>query len=221
MSKKSKKNVEQGDVKTLIRNLKKQSEELTAEQMVCDKPSRCPAEIKEKFWEYVAAFEQATWNQPFQVLIESGISLPSPDELDDSQLTAKLWEVVNALSLLRVYLQHTDHLSDRELYDQLWNDLLREEMVLQPDNADFASGGGDRAAGHATHHWADDGATICAGGVAGHSGGVAAAGVSVRAASGEGRRPGEARCAAVQRAVSVVHLCRRSGGCEPCCTAQD
>ena len=138
MSKKSKKNVEQGDLKTLIRNLKKQSEELTAEQMVCDKPSRCPAEIKEKFWEYVAAFEQATWNQPFQVLIESGISLPSPDELDDSQLTAKLWEVVNALSLLRVYLQHTDHLGDRELYDQLWNDLLREEMVLQPDNADFA-----------------------------------------------------------------------------------
>jgi hypothetical protein len=34
MSKKSKKNVEQGDVKTLIRNLKKQSEELTAGQMV-------------------------------------------------------------------------------------------------------------------------------------------------------------------------------------------
>lgn len=138
MSKKSKKNVGQDDVKTLIRNLKKQSEELTAEQMVCDEPSRCPAEIKEKFWEYVAAFEQAAWNQPFQVLIESGISLPSPDELDDSQLTAKLWEVVNALSLLHVYLHHTNHLSDRELYVQLWSDLLREEMVMPPDNADFA-----------------------------------------------------------------------------------
>jgi hypothetical protein len=138
MSKKSKKNVKQDDVKTLIRNLKKQSEELTAGQMVNSKPSRCPVEVKEKFWEYVAKFEQASWSRPFEILIESGVSLPPPDELDDSQLTAKLWEVVNALALLRVYLYHTDHLSNRELYAQLWNDLLREEMVLQPDNADFA-----------------------------------------------------------------------------------
>ncbi len=96
------------------------------------------SKVREKFWKYVVAFEKATWSQPFQVLIESSISLPPPDELDDSQLTSKLSEVVNALSLLRVYLYHTDHLSDRELYAQLWSDSLREETVLQPDNADFA-----------------------------------------------------------------------------------
>jgi hypothetical protein len=138
MAKKGQKNVKQDDIKIRIRKLKRQAEEITAGQMVVRKPSHCPAEVKEQFWKYVVAFEQATWSQPFQVLIESGISLPSPDELEDSQLTAKLSELFNALALLRVYLHHTDHLSDRELYAQLWNDSLREEMVLQPDNADFA-----------------------------------------------------------------------------------
>jgi len=63
VSKKSKKNLGQDDIKTLIRNSKKQAEELTAGQIVCGKPSRYPAEIKEKFWEYIAKFEQATWSR--------------------------------------------------------------------------------------------------------------------------------------------------------------
>ena len=138
MAKKGQKNVEQDDIKIRIQKLKRQAEELTAGQMIVHKPSNSPAEIEEQFWKNVVAFEQATWSQPFQVLIESGISLPSPDELDDSQLTVKLSEVFKALALLRVYLYHTDHLSDRELYAQLWNDTLREEVVLKPEDTDFA-----------------------------------------------------------------------------------
>jgi hypothetical protein len=57
--------------------------------------------------------------------------LPSPDELADSALKAKLWEVIGALALMGAYLEHTDHLSDRELYVVLWGDVLREEMAIQ------------------------------------------------------------------------------------------
>ena len=137
MAKKDQKAIEQEDVEVRIQKLKQQAEKLTDGQILSDTTSDCSAEVEERFWKNVVAFEQATWSRPFQVLIESGTSLPSPDKLDDSELTAKLWEVINALALLRVYLHNTDHLSDRELYAQLWSESLREETVLQPEDADY------------------------------------------------------------------------------------
>lgn len=72
----------------------------------------------------MAAFDEKCL---FDALTESGISLPRPDRLDDARLTAKLWEVIEALARHDTFLENTDHLSDRQLYAELWNDLLREE----------------------------------------------------------------------------------------------
>ena len=96
-----------------------------------DESGDCPTEIQEQFQKNIDAFEQATWSQPFQILVESGISLPVPDVLAENELHAKLWEVINALALMGAYLEHTDHLSDRELYSLLWGDVLLEETVIQ------------------------------------------------------------------------------------------
>lgn len=98
-----------------------------------DESADCSTEVQEQFQKYVDAFEQAKWSQPLQVLVESGISLPPPDELPDTELNAKLWEVINALALMGSYLEHTDHLSDRELYTLLLDDILLEETVF-PSN---------------------------------------------------------------------------------------
>lgn len=95
-------------------------------------------EVSERFRNNMTAFEHAQWNQPFQVLVDSGISLPPPIELAESDLHTKLWEIINALSLVGVYLEHTDHLSDRELYALLWKDLLREEVVFQSSAMNLA-----------------------------------------------------------------------------------
>jgi len=95
-------------------------------------------DLKDQFWDYVAAYEEAEPMSLFSALPESGVSLPPPDSLDDTQLTEKLWQVIHALVLFGTYLHSTDHLSDRELYSLLWSDLLREPVVLMPDNPSYA-----------------------------------------------------------------------------------
>src|SRR5262245_50585940 len=63
----------------------------------------------------------------FEQLISKGIDLPAPDALSDADIGKRLWEVTAGLASLRVYLEGTDHLSDRDLYATLWSHHLRGE----------------------------------------------------------------------------------------------
>ncbi|MDO8895005.1 MAG: hypothetical protein Q7J23_05540 [Nitrosomonas sp.] len=103
-----------------------------------DESGDCSTEIQEQFQKSIDAFEQAKWCQPFQVLVASGISLPPSGELSEPELNAKLWEVIKALALMGVYLEHTDHLNDRELYILLLDDILLEEMAFQSGEMNLA-----------------------------------------------------------------------------------
>ena len=121
-----------------IAELKREAEELAGGKMAAGGMEETPPEVAEQFWEYVVAYEKAPWTTNFKQLEEAGIELPAPETLDDEQLTKKLWEVIRALALLRVFLDETDHLSDRELYTELWSDMLREEVKAMPPDPDGA-----------------------------------------------------------------------------------
>lgn len=124
----------------------------------------CPPEARALFWQSVAAYEQAPWTTRFQLLEEAGINLPSPESMDDLQLEAKLWEVIEALARMRVFLGQTDHLNDRALYTLLWHDLLREaakDLPLDGSSAwhiDLLGSGSEEDTSLYLKYYADDAA---------------------------------------------------------------
>lgn len=122
-----------------IEALKRRAEELSGGEMkVADPLDDYPVETEEAFWNYIVDYEEAPWTTHFQQLEDAGVSFPTPDSLKDDELTAKLWELIQKLALLHVFLDQTDHLSDRELYTYLLNNCLREETKAMPLVANFA-----------------------------------------------------------------------------------
>jgi len=115
-----------------IKELRQKIREATGEEPVFGTSPDCPPEVEEAFLERVLAFETTPKRTLFNLLGELGVELPRPKTLNDRDLTTKLWEVIHALLGKCVVLGNTDHLSDREMYAQLWNDTLREEYVVTP-----------------------------------------------------------------------------------------
>ncbi len=119
-----------------IEALKRKAAELSGGQMFSIEAPGMPPEILEAWWRRIVAYEQAETVAPFDLLVASGVELPSPGELS-SALGSKLQEAIDALATYRIYLDHTDHLSDRELYTLLWEEVLREEGVFEPEGLGF------------------------------------------------------------------------------------
>src|SRR6478736_448853 len=120
------------DQEKRIEDLKRHAEELCGGQMEIGAVDDFPEEMEEAFWKHIVDYEEAPWTTHFQQLENAGVSLPSPDSLKDEELTEKLWEIIQKLALLHVFIEQTDHLSDRELYTHLWANSLREETKAMP-----------------------------------------------------------------------------------------
>jgi hypothetical protein len=90
-------------------------------------------ELQEKFLEQILFMEECDEQPLFEYLEKKGVRLPAPVMLDDTQLCQKLWEVIRAMASTGHYLSSTDHLSDRQLYERLWSDILRQPTCISPD----------------------------------------------------------------------------------------
>ncbi len=95
-------------------------------------------EMEEEF-KRLNAWERGFGTTAGKQLLEEGVSLPPPDELDDAELTKKLWQVVNLLGEKHTYLHSTDHLTDRELYSWLWQEGLSENIMSAAGLSDAGS----------------------------------------------------------------------------------
>lgn len=112
-----------------IEELRQKIRDATGENPVFGTNS-CPPEIEEAFLKSVLAYEISPKKNLLDALVESGVSVPAPDDLSDSEVSSKLWEVIHGLLGLRVSIGNTDHLSDRALYTLLYNETLYVEVVV-------------------------------------------------------------------------------------------
>lgn len=85
----------------------------------------------------VVAFENAPRESLFQQLSRRAVELPPPDRLPPGPCRRKLREVRRALADLGVQLDG-GRLSPREVYFDLWHDLLRDEYEpLPPESGEW------------------------------------------------------------------------------------
>ena len=118
----------------LIERLKAQAAAAVDGRMVVHESDGLPAEVREEFWRSVVAFETAGSTDLTRELTARGVPLPDPDDLDEAALRTALWTIIEALARLRVFLECTDHLSDRELYTRLVREVLPQEMPALVDD---------------------------------------------------------------------------------------
>ena len=97
-----------------------------------------PADMEEEFLRHVLEYETAEPISLLRLLENSGLEVPAPETLDDDALKLKLKDIIDRMASLGAYLLHTNHLSDRDLYEYVYHEALREETVLFPENPSYA-----------------------------------------------------------------------------------
>lgn len=75
------------------------------------------------FLESMLAWERAP-AKPISQWFEPELRLPSPGQLDDDLLRSLLYDTIDRLFSVRIVLEMTDHLSDRDLYKLIFRDIL-------------------------------------------------------------------------------------------------
>lgn len=86
---------------------------------VIDDLKSMPSDMEEQFLRHVLEYESQEPISLLTRLAKLGVEVPPPDQLDDKKLQTKLNEVIHGMATLGAYLLHTNHLSDRELYEFL------------------------------------------------------------------------------------------------------
>ncbi|MCX5691663.1 MAG: hypothetical protein NTV94_18045, partial [Planctomycetota bacterium] len=86
----------------------------------------------------MSLLERGPRSQRFDQLQRMGIDMPAPESLSDRKLPYTLWGIIYALAAVDAYLDYTDHLTDRELYEELWHRTLRNESTILPPGSGWA-----------------------------------------------------------------------------------
>jgi hypothetical protein len=108
-----------------IRMLKQRVEALVGTEATTFVAPDAPLDIIEQFWRNVLEYEEKD-----QGLVPSAtlppLDFPDAATLTGDELHSLLWRKIEELAERRIFLEQTDHLSDRELYSALCSAEMKE-----------------------------------------------------------------------------------------------
>ena len=111
----------------------KRIDELVAEAVLAG------GESDRQYWAMHYDFECAPSTTGRGMLLEHRIvPVPPQDLADPDALHDELWTLIEGLAASGVYLMHTDHLTDRDLYARLYYRILDEPTRLMPPQSEAA-----------------------------------------------------------------------------------
>jgi len=120
------------DVEQLLLNakLRDELEPYYDESLKILESGRVPIRVENDFLTAMLAWEKAPILQ-IRDWFHPPLDPPAVESLDSDQLHRQLWQLVHRLADRRVFLDFTDHLSDRQLYLLILRDILpsQEKMV--------------------------------------------------------------------------------------------
>jgi hypothetical protein len=137
------KDSEEGDVDQALRlmsdieDLKQRARDISGGEMVEGGEQPLPLEVQHQFWKNVVDFESAPRKIRREILAEDGFHALCEEGLSDTELSTQLWLLIHALAARRMYLECTNHLSDRALYKLLIEQVLEEETEVLPPEAEW------------------------------------------------------------------------------------
>jgi len=150
------------DALTRIQTLRRKLQQLAGGPLIEGAHPDCPPDLREQFLQRVLDYEQMPRTSLHAILTERGVDLRDPRSLADTELTVRLWDLIHALASVRIFLECTDHLNDRELYGYIWKKVLPVEDVYFPSDPAYAChfdpiGSGSEADTHLyLKHYADE-----------------------------------------------------------------
>jgi hypothetical protein len=103
-------------------------------------PCKLSPQEEARFLEYMRAIEgEGPQTTLLALITRDGVEVPSPDELNDEQLRKSCGKSIHAIHKHGALLYSTNHLSDRELYVKLCEEILNEEYPIVPEGFPHAS----------------------------------------------------------------------------------
>lgn len=132
-------NIEQVDRILRIADLRAEVEKLAGQPVAEWHPPDLPLDIQEQFWKHVLEFESQTVSTLEDTLRARFDFVPTPlsNLPDDQSVNAALWSLIEILAKLRVYIHYTNHLSDRELYRFLVEEVLPDETFVSAPGSEW------------------------------------------------------------------------------------
>lgn len=121
------------DQEERLNQLRAEVKKRGGDELLDNLPPDLSADAEETFWRNVVRYHEQQPISVIQLLANAGYEFVAADQLDDEAIAVKLKEIIEQMGTYGVYLLHTNHLSDRELYVFL-SKCLAEEVELFPED---------------------------------------------------------------------------------------